>query len=285
MTKRELIDEIVTRNPTAKPAFLARFEEADLDEYLDHLIVAREPRLRGDPHRYDKYFVSDGQPAAAQEAQVTAPVPPPAQVLAPAQTRRPSAARDWAVRPPQPSKPVTTGLFAPDRSQEGLPQHEGTDNQPAAEMLFRNAYQPEVQPFAQTNQDDDPDTEELQRPAGPEDSYTDDAPTPTVSEAEPPAASIVEPTTASEVEPGLNEVQPAAVSEIEPSSEIEPELHDKPAQPQEDPEPAPEPIETMFEPSPPPRRYEPVDIEETVSVGVADADADRNKDNNDSWLF
>jgi len=37
MTKRELIDEITELNPTAMPAFLARFEDSQLAEYLDHL--------------------------------------------------------------------------------------------------------------------------------------------------------------------------------------------------------------------------------------------------------
>lgn len=56
MTKRQLIDEIVSLNSTAQPAFLARFEDMDLSEYLQHLKNARTPRLSGDPHRYDKYF-------------------------------------------------------------------------------------------------------------------------------------------------------------------------------------------------------------------------------------
>ena len=37
MTKRELIDRITDLNPTAQPAFLAGFEDADLAEYLEHL--------------------------------------------------------------------------------------------------------------------------------------------------------------------------------------------------------------------------------------------------------
>ena len=44
MTKRQLIDEITMRNPTAKTDFLARFEEADLGAYLDHLIVGAPPQ-------------------------------------------------------------------------------------------------------------------------------------------------------------------------------------------------------------------------------------------------
>jgi len=37
MTKRDLIDRIIHLNPTAEPAFLARFDDADLAEYLEHL--------------------------------------------------------------------------------------------------------------------------------------------------------------------------------------------------------------------------------------------------------
>lgn len=59
MTKRQMIDEILTMNKSAKPAFLARFAETDLHEYLHHLLVIRQPRLSGDAHRYDKYFTSD----------------------------------------------------------------------------------------------------------------------------------------------------------------------------------------------------------------------------------
>ena len=56
MTKRQLIDEIITRNRSAQPSFLARFDAQDLQDYLDHLCVTTQPRLGGDPHRYDKYF-------------------------------------------------------------------------------------------------------------------------------------------------------------------------------------------------------------------------------------
>ncbi len=56
MTKRQLIDEIMTVNRSADPEFLAEFDSPDLTEYLDHLRVLGVPRLSGDPHRYDKYF-------------------------------------------------------------------------------------------------------------------------------------------------------------------------------------------------------------------------------------
>ena len=56
MTKRELIDEIITINHSASPRFLARFENQELDDYLSHLRVLATPRLSGHPERYEKYF-------------------------------------------------------------------------------------------------------------------------------------------------------------------------------------------------------------------------------------
>ena len=44
MTKRQLIDQILSLNQTAEPAFLAQFQDRDLDEYLAHLTVAKMPR-------------------------------------------------------------------------------------------------------------------------------------------------------------------------------------------------------------------------------------------------
>jgi hypothetical protein len=46
MTKRQLIDEIRTMNPTAQPQFLAQFDEPELGQYLDHLKAAQEKRLK-----------------------------------------------------------------------------------------------------------------------------------------------------------------------------------------------------------------------------------------------
>ena len=56
MTKRQIIDEFITINQSAKPEFLAEFDDAELDLYLEHLQVIGTPRLSGDPHRFDKYF-------------------------------------------------------------------------------------------------------------------------------------------------------------------------------------------------------------------------------------
>jgi hypothetical protein len=56
MTKRQLIDEILTFNRSARPAFLAKFDDRQLNDYLLHLKITRTPRLAGDPHRFDHYF-------------------------------------------------------------------------------------------------------------------------------------------------------------------------------------------------------------------------------------
>jgi hypothetical protein len=46
MSKGQIIDEIRRLNPTAHPSFLARFDERQLREYLEHLQAARQKRLR-----------------------------------------------------------------------------------------------------------------------------------------------------------------------------------------------------------------------------------------------
>jgi hypothetical protein len=48
MSKRELIDEILRLNPTAKPDFLAHFKEKDLQEYLVHLNWLNSPAIEPD---------------------------------------------------------------------------------------------------------------------------------------------------------------------------------------------------------------------------------------------
>jgi hypothetical protein len=56
MTKRELIDQILTENHTAEPAFLAQFSDEQLRDYLLHLKQAKQPRPTGNPSRFDRYF-------------------------------------------------------------------------------------------------------------------------------------------------------------------------------------------------------------------------------------
>jgi len=73
MTKRKLIDEIMELNHSADPGFLARFDDIELNNYLDHLALLQTPRLEGDPHRYDKYF--QAEPEASPYAVAVAELP------------------------------------------------------------------------------------------------------------------------------------------------------------------------------------------------------------------
>ncbi len=118
MTKRQLIDEITMRNPTARAEFLARFEEADLGAYLDHLIVSRRPRLSGGSDRYAKYFRSDRRPltesAAFGKYQSFQPAEPVVaqlvEVSAPAQSA--------PLEPREPVKITQPALFVPPQELE-----------------------------------------------------------------------------------------------------------------------------------------------------------------------
>jgi len=56
MTKRQLIDDILLLNRSAKPEFLAQFDADELDAYLRHLQLARSPRLSAAHGQYAKYF-------------------------------------------------------------------------------------------------------------------------------------------------------------------------------------------------------------------------------------
>lgn len=46
MTKRQLIEDIQSLNPTAATGFLGQFADGDLKEYLEHLRDAQAKRLR-----------------------------------------------------------------------------------------------------------------------------------------------------------------------------------------------------------------------------------------------
>lgn len=46
LTREQLLDRIMTLNPSATSEFLARFGDEDLDEYLRRLSRARGPRGR-----------------------------------------------------------------------------------------------------------------------------------------------------------------------------------------------------------------------------------------------
>jgi len=74
MSKRQLIDEIRSVNRTALPEFLARFNEVDLTDYLQHLIRSQAPRLRGNAARYGQYFSARATARAALARPVAAAV-------------------------------------------------------------------------------------------------------------------------------------------------------------------------------------------------------------------
>jgi hypothetical protein len=46
MTKRQLIEDISKLNTTAQPQFLAQFDEAALQQYLEHLEGAVQKHIR-----------------------------------------------------------------------------------------------------------------------------------------------------------------------------------------------------------------------------------------------
>ncbi len=70
MSKRELIDEIVRLNPTARPDFLAHFGDHDLREYLDHLNWLNAPAATPISLASPAACESSAQPVAAEAAQV-----------------------------------------------------------------------------------------------------------------------------------------------------------------------------------------------------------------------
>lgn len=47
MSHPQLLDRIITVNPNADIEYLGRFSREKLADYLDHLLVAAEPRGRG----------------------------------------------------------------------------------------------------------------------------------------------------------------------------------------------------------------------------------------------
>ena len=68
MTKRELIDEIAAINRSADPAFLAKFDDVELLEYLDHLQYTKQLNLTDTQPRWDRHL----QPVAAASGEAEA---------------------------------------------------------------------------------------------------------------------------------------------------------------------------------------------------------------------
>jgi hypothetical protein len=79
MTKRQIIDDILLLNRSAKPAFLARFDSEELDAYLRHLQLAQTPRLSCMEGQYAKYFQNVPAIGATEPPrEETSPEPAPA---------------------------------------------------------------------------------------------------------------------------------------------------------------------------------------------------------------
>lgn len=145
MTKRQLIDEIITINHTAKPGFLARFEEKQLNEYLQHLEAVRAPRLSGDASRYDKYFANTPTIAAPKSAG------PPRRASGPkARIRKDNASgrQDGGA----------SKYFSPDADDEQTPvvgaeQFEDRSAEPTAVGVAASSKQNTQSPFADAQED------------------------------------------------------------------------------------------------------------------------------------
>ena len=123
MSKRQLIDEITMRNPTAKTEFLAEFKEADLGEYLKHLIAARRPRLSGGGNRYAKYFVSaDRMSGLVEQAPVKSTVAVPMAQPAPVSPIQEAApTEDLPLDQPEFKKEIQPALFTPPAADVNEP--------------------------------------------------------------------------------------------------------------------------------------------------------------------
>lgn len=184
MTKRQLIDEIVSINQSARPAFLAGFGDDELNEYLRHLQVTRKPRLSGNWRQYEKYFTDLPAPVARR---VSGRI-----VSGPA--TEPAAGEDSSLFVPETQdketeSPVHGETLADVKpAAEESPVEEALNERPPAEVL--DAEEQPAGPQTATDEPDDgevseehkeaePDVED--RPADEEDS-ADEEPTATAPE-------------------------------------------------------------------------------------------------------
>ena len=92
MTKRQIIDDILSLNRSAKPEFLSQFDTEELDAYLRHLQLAQTPRLSCVQGQYSKYFQN--------VPTIPADIPPP------------EAERQWST--PEPAPVTEPTLFDDD---------------------------------------------------------------------------------------------------------------------------------------------------------------------------
>jgi hypothetical protein len=143
MTKRELVAAITDLNPTAQPAFLAKFQEQDLAQYLEHLA-----------------WVAQG--AAPQRMAVDAP-PPTDDSPACIQDELPAASTAAAVEcepAMQMSAPAAQGVVAESEYQPAETSAEAEDqSQPSAVATMEpDAAAPDIESYAASQGQADSDT-------------------------------------------------------------------------------------------------------------------------------
>jgi hypothetical protein len=156
MTKRQLIDEIVVLNQTAKPAFLAKFNDGALSDYLHHLLQSRRPRLFGDSHRYDKYFVKDTPaPVSQRHTAVEETVAAESAAITVSETPQPLPAEETVAAHLEPAARVAEPVVADvqeDVAADGNAEEAGE----STDLTYGYTFLPSVH-----SHDDEDDSEDL----------------------------------------------------------------------------------------------------------------------------
>jgi outer membrane biosynthesis protein TonB len=118
MTKRQLIQEIMLLNPTARPDFLARFGDRDLEEYLRHLRWVLPAAPADDRRREERTPAPTADLAApVEDAEPAEPVllPGGRESQAP-ESQTPDSASAPEAAPTRPAdEPVAVGVAADDQ--------------------------------------------------------------------------------------------------------------------------------------------------------------------------
>ncbi len=255
MTKRQLIDEILTLNKTAKPAFLARFGPDDLEEYLRHLLGVNRPVLCGNAGRYQKYFVScpDVQPLDA-----------PASAAAPEVT----AAHEAEL--------ISRTLFERTQAAAAQPAGQGEQVQPAAQA--QQVQQEPEQPEPPVEDVDQPAVQEMQQNAAASEENA------AAGEESAPAEAVDEDATDSVVS-GYQYSYTAGSGWQQDDQEAEDEAPGPPAEESHAaqlPEPRLEDQHQEPDDQPEPRHAA---VEQPVGASVSAGAQPSDKENSDSWLF
>jgi len=137
MTKRQLIDEIIALNRSARPGFLAQFDDGQLRVYLQHLRVVQIPRVQRDPRRYERYFVGLEPAGAAGTAESdTAVVTAPAASDAPSTGPAEADASPPAEGVPSPDVDHREPAAVSGRFRRPEPVHSSAGDQDAESWLY-----------------------------------------------------------------------------------------------------------------------------------------------------